>query len=102
MPEFRFETFLAKVQQSQMKERQESAAREKDRKDYLSAIRVSGEDMIHVERLMQGTSQKDELLRVLEGDSAVFSPPLRNQGAARLQQKQQSKAADGDGAVCFF
>lgn len=33
----------------------------KARKDYLSAIRMSQEDMIHVERLMQGISPKDEL-----------------------------------------
>lgn len=51
---------------------QETTARETDRKDYLSAIRVSGEDMIHVEKLIQGTSQKDELLSA-EGDSAIFT-----------------------------
>lgn len=48
---------------------QETTARETDRKDYL---RVSGEDMIHVEKLIQGTSQKDELLSA-ECDSAIFT-----------------------------
>lgn len=39
------------------KNAQESTAKERDRTDDLSVIRVSREDMIHVERLMQGTSQ---------------------------------------------
>lgn len=34
---------------------------ERDRKDYLMVIRVSQENMIHMERLMQGTLQKDGL-----------------------------------------
>lgn len=47
---------MLEKRQGRMAEREE-----RDRKDYLIAIEVSQENMIHMERLMQGTLQKDEL-----------------------------------------
>lgn len=57
-----------------------------DRNDYLTAIGVSQEDMIHVERLMQGTSRKDEL--PMPDELPCDSSTLEEPGSTRVENIQ--------------